>query len=68
MTVIRRNAVTWVAPKDGLAHACVKQAPRTLCGRIAIPDRYAWPIREFCAACLAAERELLRERREARIA
>jgi hypothetical protein len=63
MTVIRRNAVTWVAYKDGLAHARRGLAPRTLCGAVPTPDRYAWPIREMCGVCRALEAGLKAERR-----
>jgi hypothetical protein len=65
MTVIRRDGVTWVAARDGLAHADVRQAPRTLCGAIPTPDRFAWPIKDYCAVCLALERGLLAQRRGA---
>jgi hypothetical protein len=70
MTVIRRDGLNWVAPKDGFAHAAPRSGGhRTLCDRTATPDRYAWPIREFCATCLRLEKELVAvHRREARIA
>lgn len=58
MTVVRRDGVTWVAARDGLAHADVRQATRTLCGRIPTPDRYAWPIRDYCAVCTALAKGL----------
>lgn len=63
MTVIRRDGLVWVAPKDGLAHATANHAPRTLCDKIATPDRFAWPIGSYCAVCLTMERALLRQRR-----
>lgn len=59
MTVIRRDGLVWVAPRDGLAHATAGHALRALCGARPTPDRYAWPIREFCPACnrVAGERK-----------
>jgi hypothetical protein len=52
VTVIRRDGLSWVAARDGLAHADPHGTSlRTLCGKTPTPDRYAWPIREFCAVC-----------------
>jgi hypothetical protein len=65
VTVVRRNGVEWVAPKDGIAHATANHAPRTLCDKIATPDRYAWPIGSYCAICLSLERGLKRQQRGA---
>jgi hypothetical protein len=54
VTVIRLNGLQWVAAKDGIAHACDNHAPRTLCDRIAVPDRYAWPaVNGLCGTCVA---------------
>jgi hypothetical protein len=55
MTVIRRDGLQWVAPRDGLAHATVNSELRALCGAMPTADRYAWPIREFCVLCLTLE-------------
>lgn len=55
MTVIRRKGISWVAHRDGLAHARQGQALRTLCGAAPTPDRYAWPIRDMCVVCSALE-------------
>lgn len=61
MTVRRADGLTWVAYKDGTAHATERFARRTLCNRIPIPDRYAWPARENCSVCL----QLAEQRKEA---
>jgi len=57
MTVRRADGLQWVAYKDGIAHAATPTGRRTLCDRTPTPDRYAWPARENCAACVAAAAE-----------
>lgn len=57
MTVIRRDGLTWVAPREGLAHAQRGHELRALCGARPTADRYAWPIREMCGTCLRIEKE-----------
>lgn len=55
MTVVRRNGLVWVADRTGLAHGTAGASVRALCGVRPTPDRYAWPIRDFCRVCLALE-------------
>lgn len=57
MTVIRRDGVTWVADRSGLAHADASDKTyRALCGARPTAPRYAWPIREWCPTCVTLER------------
>jgi hypothetical protein len=42
----------WVADRDGLAHARLKsRSTRTLCGIVAIDQRYDWPHTDRCQDC-----------------
>lgn len=52
MTVIRADGLTWVAGKDGTAHATAGHELRTLCGVRPLPDRYAWPAQRRCSTCV----------------
>lgn len=42
----------WVAARDGEAHARIRSQPRTLCGKIALDERYGWPERSRCETCI----------------
>lgn len=60
MTVRRIDGLTWVAARDGLAHANPNDGTlRALCGAMPTSERYAWPIRESCVICstIAAARK-----------
>ena len=53
MTVIRWQGLTWVAPKDGTAHADPHDATfRALCGAMPVADRFAWPTVRLCPTCV----------------
>lgn len=43
--------VDWRAAGDGEGHAIAKRATRTLCNRVPVLERLAWPERSRCAAC-----------------
>lgn len=59
MTVRRSGGLTWVAARDGIAHARLDRdrSGRTLCDRPATPERYAWPASERCATCVQRAKE-----------
>lgn len=44
----------WGAGADGIAHVRLPGNPRTVCGRIPAPDRFAWPETSRCGVCSAA--------------
>jgi hypothetical protein len=46
-----------VADRDGVAHAQEGSRRRTLCGRTAIDERFAWPRASVCPDCAAAMKE-----------
>jgi hypothetical protein len=57
-TVYRTPAI-WLAEADGVAHArSHTRAPRTACGKPALPERYAWTERSRCATCIAVLEEV----------
>ena len=42
----------WIADRDGLAHARLKsRSTRTVCGIVAIDQRYNWPVNDRCLDC-----------------
>lgn len=50
----RKRPPLWIASVDGVGHArTTSTAPRTLCDQWAVPERYAWPEKARCVACLA---------------
>lgn len=52
-----KRPVRWLAGPDGVAHAHLAGGRVTACGVPAIAERFAWPIRSRCPACLAAKVE-----------
>lgn len=46
---------SWLAARDGIAHArrMNRLQARTACGLRPVDERFAWPERERCPACLA---------------
>ena len=46
--------IRWTASRDGIAHAWRSARGFTLCGLWPIEERYAWPTRTRCPACLGA--------------
>lgn len=53
-----------VAAKDGIEHINRPRQSRTLCGRIALDERYAWPRTSRCPVCLAEAERLLHLERD----
>jgi hypothetical protein len=51
MTVSTTPRIAWRADADRIAHAHQPKAPRTLCGELVIPERFAWPPLRRCLAC-----------------
>jgi len=50
-----RRPPRWVAPAlDGVAHAQRPGAIRTACGLRVVEERFAYPLRTRCAACVEA--------------
>ena len=41
----------WRAGADQIAHAHRHKLPRTLCGRLALDERHAWPTANVCPTC-----------------
>lgn len=56
-----KRTPVWLAEKDGIGHARVRRAMRTLCGRKPAHERYAWPTRQRCFECVAKAADLERE-------
>lgn len=56
MTTVVANGYAWVAEKDGTAHArpVHGRSLRTLCGRVAVDERYGHPPAVRCDECQAA--------------
>ena len=46
------SRIRWTAGPDGIAHAHV--SGRTMCHVPSIAERFAWPARTRCAACVVA--------------
>ena len=50
--------VIWTAASDGIGHAArSERSPRTLCGQVALPPRYGYPVRQACTACDALAKQ-----------
>lgn len=61
MTVVVSRGFTWIAESDGVAHARSQRGrpTRTLCGRIAVDERFARPAAVRCTRCTeVAERPI----------
>ena len=55
MTTIVSKGYTWIAARDGEAHAHPFRGrpTRTLCDRPAVDPRFAWPASTRCTDCTA---------------
>ena len=53
MTVTVRHGYAWIADRDRVAHARQMRGrpTRTLCGLVAIDERYAHPAATRCSTC-----------------
>jgi hypothetical protein len=53
MTVVIRDGFRWIAESDGEAHATPSRGRpiRTLCGRVAVDERYGRPPVTRCPRC-----------------
>lgn len=56
MTVVIARGYAWMAEADGIAHATPSRGhhTRTLCGRLAIDERFARPAAVRCGDCQTA--------------
>ena len=44
----------WRAQQDGVGHAFVRRhAPEAYCGAKGWPERFDWPVKTRCPACVA---------------
>jgi len=46
------SVLVWRSARDGIGHCARAGHGRTLCGRVAVAEEFAWPVRLYCRECI----------------